>query len=92
MDSLMGVELMTSLENSLAITIPLMALSEGPTISRLAERLSHVIKPPENAEEAGESTLAATAKQLAAQHRVAGLSDEQVAELVADVEGTSRAQ
>jgi phthiocerol/phenolphthiocerol synthesis type-I polyketide synthase C len=92
MDSLMGVELMTSLENSLAITIPLMALSEGPTISRLAERLSHVIKPPENADETGESALAATAKQLASQHRVAGLSDEQVAELVADVEGTSKAQ
>ena len=92
MDSLMGVELMTSLENSLGITIPLMALSEGPTISRLAERLSHVIKPPENAEEAGESTLAATAKQLAAQHQVAGLSDEQVAELVADVKATSKAQ
>ena len=92
MDSLMGVELMTSLENSLGITIPLMALSEGPTISRLAERLSHVVKPPENTEEAGESTLAATAKQLAVQHQVAGLSDEQVAELVADVKATSKAQ
>ena len=92
MDSLMGLELMTSLENSLGITIPLMALSEGPTISRLAERLSPVIKPPENADESGESTLAVTAKQLASQHNVAGLSDEQVAELVADVEGTSRAQ
>ena len=54
--------------------------------------MSHVIKPPENADETGESALAATAKQLASQHRVAGLSDEQVAELVADVEGTSKAQ
>ena len=51
-----------------------------------------MVTPPENTEEAGESTLAATAKQLAVQHQVAGLSDEQVAELVADVKATSKAQ
>jgi phthiocerol/phenolphthiocerol synthesis type-I polyketide synthase C len=78
---------MTSLENNLGITIPLMALSEGPTVSRLAERLSHVIRPPENPDEASESALTAQVKQLTAQHAMAGVSDEQVAEFVAQVEG-----
>jgi phthiocerol/phenolphthiocerol synthesis type-I polyketide synthase C len=87
MDSLMGVELMTSLENNLGITIPLMALSEGPTVSRLAERLAHVIRPPENSDETSESVLTAQVKQLTAQHAMAGVSDEQVAEFVAQVEG-----
>ena len=87
MDSLMGVELMTSLENNLGISIPIMALSEGPTISRLAERLCHVIRPPENTEEAGDgSPLAEQAKQLAAQH-AAEVTQTDIAELVADIEG-----
>jgi NADPH:quinone reductase-like Zn-dependent oxidoreductase/acyl carrier protein len=87
MDSLMGVELMTSLETNLGVTIPIMALSEGPTISRLAERLAHVIRPPENAEETAESSpLADHARQLAAQH-AAELSSSEITELVADVEG-----
>jgi NAD(P)-dependent dehydrogenase (short-subunit alcohol dehydrogenase family)/acyl carrier protein len=86
MDSLMGVELMTSLETNLGVTIPIMALSEGPTISRLAERLAHVIRPPENAEETAESSpLADHARQLAAQH-AADLSIAEITELVADVE------
>jgi len=87
MDSLMGVELMTSLENNLGISIPIMALSEGPTISRLAERLSHIIRPPENAEEAGDaSPLAEQAKQLAAQH-AAEVTETDIADLVADIQG-----
>jgi acyl carrier protein len=87
MDSLMGVELMTSLETNLGVTIPIMALSEGPTIFRLGERLAHVIRPPENAEETAESSpLADHARQLAAQH-AAELSSSEITELVADVEG-----
>ncbi len=87
MDSLMGVELMTSLENNLGVSIPIMALNEGPTISRLAERLCHVIRPPENAEESGDaSPLAEQAKQLAAQH-AAEVTQTDIAELVADIEG-----
>jgi acyl carrier protein len=84
MDSLMGVELMTSLETNLGISIPIMALSEGPTISRLAERLSHVIRPPDNADEPADSLLAEHARQLAAQH-AAEVSSSDIAELVGDI-------
>jgi acyl carrier protein len=86
MDSLMGVELMSSLENSLGISIPIMALSEGPTISRLAERLAHAVRPPENAEEApGVSPLAEQARHLAAQH-AAEVGDAEIKELVAGLQ------
>jgi phthiocerol/phenolphthiocerol synthesis type-I polyketide synthase C len=89
MDSLMGVELMTSLETNLGLSIPIMALSEGPTISRLAERLAHVIRPPENAEETADSPLAEHARQLAAQH-AADVSSTDIAELVADIEQSKK--
>jgi acyl carrier protein len=86
MDSLMGVELMSSLENSLGISIPIMALSEGPTISRLAERLAHAVRPPENAEESPEpSALAEQARLLAAQH-AAEVGDAEIKELVAGMQ------
>jgi acyl carrier protein len=86
MDSLMGVELMASLETNLGVSIPIMALSEGPTISRLAERLAQIIRPPASAEEAVESSpLAEQARHLAAQH-AAELSSDELAELVAGVE------
>lgn len=89
MDSLMGVELMTSLETNLGISIPIMALSEGPTISRLAERLAHIIRPPESAEEPPDSPLAAHARQLASQH-AAEVSSHDLAELVADIEQSTK--
>jgi hypothetical protein len=89
MDSLMGVELMTSLETNLGLSIPIMALSEGPTISRLAERLAQVIRPSENAEETAESPLAEQARQLAAQH-AAEVGEINMAELVADIEQSKK--
>jgi len=85
MDSLMGVELMTSLETNLGVSIPIMALSEGPTITRLAERISQVLRPPEHAKNADESTLAARARHLFAQHGT-DVSNEEITELVTDIE------
>jgi acyl carrier protein len=89
MDSLMGVELMTSLETNLGLSIPVMALSEGPTIARLAERISHILRAPEDAEDAAESTLAAHARQLVSQH-AAEVSSEEIADLVADIESVDK--
>lgn len=43
MDSLMGVELVLSIENRFGITLPMMALSEGPTITRITERLVQML-------------------------------------------------
>lgn len=39
LDSLMGVELMIAIESRFDVQIPVMALSEAPTLSKLAERL-----------------------------------------------------
>ena len=39
MDSLMGVELVTALDQRFGIHLPVMALSEGPTIAKLTERI-----------------------------------------------------
>lgn len=79
MDSLMGVELMTSLENNLGITIPMMALSEAPTIAKLAERLSHTLQPCDNGSEDQGDRLASQVKALAHQHGIENLDDSQVA-------------
>lgn len=89
MDSLMGVELMTSLETNLGLSIPIMALSEGPTINRLAERLAHVIRPPDNTEEATSSPLAEHARQIIAQHG-AEISTSDLAELVTDIQQSKK--
>ena len=45
MDSLMAVELTTALETRLAIKLPMMAFSEGPTIERLVQRLASELRP-----------------------------------------------
>jgi len=79
MDSLMGVELMTSLENSLGITIPMMALSEAPTIAKLSERLSHAIKPTEEASAEPEDSVASQFRALAKQHGVDEVEDSEMA-------------
>ncbi|MFM8982337.1 MAG: SDR family NAD(P)-dependent oxidoreductase [Spartobacteria bacterium] len=87
MDSLMGVELMSSLETNIGISIPIMALSEGPTIARLAERLSHAVRPPVGAEDSTEpSALAESVRHLASQH-AADVSNKEIEELVAGIEG-----
>ena len=75
MDSLMGVELMTSLENSLGITIPLMALSEAPTMARLSEKLSQIIRPADRVEENPENQADSQMRQILTQH---GESEESV--------------
>jgi acyl carrier protein len=84
MDSLMGVELMTSLENNLGITIPMMALSEAPTIAKLAERLSHTLQPCDNGSEDQGDRLASQVKALAHQHGIENLDDSQVAALAGE--------
>jgi NAD(P)-dependent dehydrogenase (short-subunit alcohol dehydrogenase family)/acyl carrier protein len=86
MDSLMGVELMSALENSLGVSIPIVALSEGPTISRLAERLAHALRPPENIDETSEnSDLAAQARLIVSQH-AAESGNAELEELVAEMQ------
>jgi hypothetical protein len=85
MDSLMGVELMTSLENNLGITIPMMALSEAPTIAKLAERLSHTLQPGEDGSEEPGDSPSSQMRAIAQQHGVENLGDVQAAALAVEV-------
>lgn len=68
-DSLMGVELMTAIEDRFGVHLPAMAISESPTISKLSQKLLERIH--DWGEGGGEPTLA----QIAAQH---GVSEKDV--------------
>jgi NAD(P)-dependent dehydrogenase (short-subunit alcohol dehydrogenase family)/acyl carrier protein len=85
MDSLMGVELVGALELGMGIHLPILALSEGPTISKLSKKIvsllhsdnAESIEPAENSTESEEQVML-----LAAQHGVLEIRKEQVQEIV----------
>lgn len=87
MDSLMAVELAASLEETLEIKLPMMALSEGPTIQKLAERIASMIHQAENhrTEHAHAGDLEDEARIMAAQHGATELSTEDLNELASTV-------
>ena len=68
-DSLMGVELITAIEDRFGVQLPAMAISESPTIAKLALKLLERISGSHDDSEG--LTLA----QVAAQH---GVSEEEV--------------
>jgi NADPH:quinone reductase-like Zn-dependent oxidoreductase/acyl carrier protein/NADP-dependent 3-hydroxy acid dehydrogenase YdfG len=86
MDSLMAMELAMALEARLEVKLPLMALSEGPTVARLAQRLVRELRP-DLADEATESSADAQSRELetmVARHG-GGLDAQARAELAAAV-------
>ena len=48
MDSLMGMELVLAIEERFAVKLPVMALTEGANIVRIAERITDQLSGPEN--------------------------------------------
>jgi acyl carrier protein len=82
MDSLMAVELATSLEVRLGIQLSAMSLSNGPTIERIAARIARQVRPGDDAAETapGEGGLAEHVRHVAAQH-ASEVSDAAVREL-----------
>ncbi|RUR32199.1 SDR family NAD(P)-dependent oxidoreductase [Vreelandella andesensis] len=72
-DSLMGVELMTAIENRLNVQVPVMVLSEASTLNKLAGVLIQKLHQHDNdVEEAPQDALAS----LAARHGADGLTSE----------------
>lgn len=67
MDSLMAVELITAVDQRFGINLPVMALSEGPTIAKLTERIILQLKGGDTPT-ADESDMASQVKALAEQH------------------------
>jgi acyl carrier protein len=85
MDSLMGVELVGALESGMGIHLPILALSEGPTIEKLSTRIASMLHSdnatsPESAENPTDSEE--QVRLLAAQHGVLEISKDQVQEIV----------
>jgi acyl transferase domain-containing protein/NADPH:quinone reductase-like Zn-dependent oxidoreductase/NADP-dependent 3-hydroxy acid dehydrogenase YdfG/acyl carrier protein len=69
LDSLMGVELSTAVETRFAVRLPVIALSENPTISRLGAQIIAQLGGKNGATEpAAHAEVADQARQLAAQH------------------------
>ncbi|WP_262965783.1 type I polyketide synthase [Methylobacter psychrophilus] len=69
LDSLMGVELIVALESRFGTRLPVMALSESPTITKLAERIIQQLKGNSELETVSDKTeLLARTRQIVSQH------------------------
>lgn len=90
LDSLMGVELVVALESRFGIRLPVMALSQSPTLAKLAERIIQQLKGGDTPQLAAtaEKHLLAQAKQVASQHG-AETSLESIESLTADIHASS---
>jgi acyl carrier protein len=92
MDSLMAVELATSIESRLDIQISALALSGGPTIENMVERIQRLLQPVEGAAEATpDSTLADQVSLVIIQH-AGELSAENAADMVSEINAGSEAR
>ncbi|HRQ96680.1 MAG TPA: SDR family NAD(P)-dependent oxidoreductase [Candidatus Accumulibacter phosphatis] len=84
LDSLMGVELAVALDARLGIRLPVLALSQSPTIARLAERLLQQLRDSdEGARGAAQEELIAQTAEIARQQGVDASADE-IARFAAD--------
>ncbi|MEF8756269.1 MAG: SDR family NAD(P)-dependent oxidoreductase [Accumulibacter sp.] len=91
LDSLMGVELAVALDARFGIRLPVLALSQSPTINRLAERLLQQLRDTEEGAR-GEATtdgLLAQTAQIARQQGVA-VSAEEIARFAADLDAAQQ--
>jgi acyl transferase domain-containing protein/NADPH:quinone reductase-like Zn-dependent oxidoreductase/acyl carrier protein/NADP-dependent 3-hydroxy acid dehydrogenase YdfG len=78
MDSLMGVELMLGIEKRFGIQLPMLALSEGPTIRRISERLAHTLLAGTDAAMDGDedAALKQVVADMAVQHAQEASEDD----------------
>ncbi|MCY7388570.1 MAG: type I polyketide synthase [Burkholderiales bacterium] len=87
LDSLMGVELAIALEGRFGVRLPVMALSESPTIAKLAARMIAQLRGTDgNASATGSvpPTQIQQVQQLVTQH-AAGVSDESVEAFISEI-------
>jgi len=85
MDSLMGVELVLGIEKRFSINLPVMALSEGPTISRITERLvQQLLGNTEEETPDADTRMKDVMAGIAKQHGVEA-SSEEIEQVLADL-------
>jgi phthiocerol/phenolphthiocerol synthesis type-I polyketide synthase C len=70
LDSLMSVELLTALEHRLGVKVPVMVLSEGPTITKLSGRVISQLKTEHTESPISSRKVAQEVAQAASQHGV----------------------
>ncbi|WP_175786805.1 type I polyketide synthase [Burkholderia anthina] len=87
LDSLMGVELVVALESRFGVRLPVMALSESPTMTKLATRLIEVLRGEEPAEP---DTVAQQVAHVVAQH-TQDVSSEAIAEFTDEIKAAQEA-
>jgi len=89
LDSLMGVELAAALEARFGIKISVMALSENPTIEKLAERINALLcGSVEDAGVSDEGTVLSQVQRVASQH-AADVSADAMVQIAADLQTQS---
>jgi NADPH:quinone reductase-like Zn-dependent oxidoreductase/acyl carrier protein len=93
LDSLMGVELAIALEGRFGVRLPVMALSESPTIAKLAARMIAQLRGNDSNSSAGTEppSQIQQVQQVVSQH-AAGVSDEAVEEFVSEIMSDPAAQ
>lgn len=87
LDSLMGVELAIALEGRFGVRLPVMALSESPTIAKLAARMITQLRNADAGaatDGSASSTNIQQVQQVVMQH-AAGVSDESVEKFVSEI-------
>jgi len=77
LDSLMGVELAAAIEARLHIQLPVMALSESPTIGKLSDLVVRQLRGADGSDDAsGQDDVLAQVQQVVAQHGVEASADD----------------
>jgi len=90
LDSLMGVELMIAIESRFDVQIPVMALSEAPTLIKLADRLIVQLRGDNKAQSDSSDTLA-NITELSKRHDSA-VTQEQISAMTKEIESNSNSR
>ena len=91
LDSLMGVELVLALETRFGVRLPVMALSQSPTIAKLAERVIQQLRDNEQDVEADEQQERLAQAEQVVKQQGAELSAETIAGLAEDIRSAAPA-
>ncbi len=92
LDSLMGVELGLAIESRFGVKLPVLALSESPTITKLAEKLITLLTVANTGPDAAPANdLALQVQQAASQHAL-DLDESILEEVTKDIESNGNAQ
>ncbi len=92
LDSLMGVELGLAIESRFGVKLPVLALSESPTILKLAEKLMGILKSATTGNDVAQPNDLAQQVQLAASQHALDLDENSIEELTSNIRSNDAAQ